>query len=310
MIWNTLDGQPTRIIAHRGASGYLPEHALAAYDLGVQIGADVIEPDLVMTRDHQLLVRHDAGLDRSTDIATHVPFANRKRVGLDGHIDWWTSDFARAELRVLRPRQPFATRAQTFPESVILDFQETLQWFLMARESRPFALYPELKHPEWFAEQRLDVVSQCVRDLQAVGLQGRASPVWIQCFKLAPLRLMREQTDNPVFALFDSAQIGDAAWLTDTLHRHPYLDGVALPKSAWFGHAGASLVDVAHAAGRQAHAWTIRDDQVGAGFASSAAELERLFALGVDAIFCDFPDTALVARQRFGATPDKPSRSP
>lgn len=299
MNWKTLDAKPSKIIAHRGASGYLPEHALAAYELGVQMGADVIEPDLVMTRDHQLLVRHDAGLDRSTDVATKPEFIGRERIGLNGQVDWWSSDFTRAALRSLRPRQPFAGRAQQFAESVILDFQETLAWFQAARSKRSFALYPELKHPDWFAEQGLDSAKQCARDVLAAGLQGRNSPVWIQCFKLAPLQIMREQTDNPVFALFESAQIGTAAWLVETLKHHPYLDGIALPKTAVFGEHGASLVDAAHTANRQVHAWTIRDDQVGTGFPSSAAELDRLFALGVDAIFCDFPDTALAARHRF-----------
>lgn len=299
MIWHTLNQQPTRIIAHRGASGYLPEHALSAYELGLKMGADVIEPDLVMTADHQLLVRHDAGLDRSTDIAARPEFAKHRRAGLAGQLDWWSSDFRREDLRVLRPRQPFQTRPQQTAASVILDFREALQWFLSARTARPIALYPELKHPDWFAGQGLNAAQQCARDLREAGLCGRDSPVWIQCFELAPLRYVREQTDNRVFALFESRQIGDAPWLAQTLLAHPYLDGVALPKAVLFTESGMSLVRCAHEAGREVHAWTIRDDQVGAGFQSSTEELHRLFALGVDAVFCDFPDTALVARRQF-----------
>lgn len=299
MIWKTLNAAPTRIIAHRGASGYLPEHALSAYDLGVQMGADVIEPDLVMTADHQLLVRHDAGLDRSTNIAVLPAFSGQQRPGLNAQLDWWTSDFTRAALRTLKPRQPFPNRPQQHPDSVILDFREALQWFKALDTDRPLALYPELKHPAWFLAQGLDPAKQCVADLQAAGLTGRKSPVWIQCFELDPLRVVREQADNPVFALFESKQIGDATWLRTVLRAHPYLDGVALPKSALYAQNGASLVQVAHEHGRQVHAWTIRDDQVGPGFTDSADELRQLLLLGVDAVFCDFPDTALKVRDQF-----------
>src|SRR5258706_13947045 len=86
--WNTLHRTPTRIIAHRGASGYRPEHTLASYELAIAQGADAIEPDLVITRDGVLVARHDRGLARSTDIASRPGFDSRARPEADGYRDW------------------------------------------------------------------------------------------------------------------------------------------------------------------------------------------------------------------------------
>ena len=106
MTWSTLDGQPTRIIAHRGASGDRPEHTMEAYNLGVAQGADVIEPDLVCTADHKLVARHDAWLSRSTDVGERIEFAKRRRPGWGNLDDWWAADFSAAELAQLHARQP------------------------------------------------------------------------------------------------------------------------------------------------------------------------------------------------------------
>src|SRR6185436_13434597 len=108
--WRTLDGRPTRVIAHRGASGYLPEHTAAAFRLGIEMGADAVEPDVVPSRDGVLVVRHDRGLARSTDVASRPEFADRARAASDGSREWHVDDFDWTELRTLRAVQPFAQR--------------------------------------------------------------------------------------------------------------------------------------------------------------------------------------------------------
>src|SRR6188508_2842027 len=76
--WHTLDGKPPLVIAHRGASGYRPEHTIASYTLAIEMGADYIEPDLVATRDGQLIARHEPDIGATTNVADHPEFASRQ----------------------------------------------------------------------------------------------------------------------------------------------------------------------------------------------------------------------------------------
>lgn len=304
MTWRTLDGQPTRIIAHRGASGYRPEHTLAAYDLGLELGADVIEPDLVICANGSLVVRHDAGLARSTSVASVPAFASRRRPGWDGTEDWWITDFTESDLAQLRARQPFPSRDARWTNLPVPLFRDVLAWMASRRQQRSFALYPEIKHPEEFLAAGLDATARLIDDLRAHQLDGPDSPVWVQCFRMGPLHRVHERIGNPVFGLLESRHVGDPASLRKHAQEHPWLSGHALPKSALFAPEGVDRVALLHDLGQSVHAWTIRDDQVAAGFDNAEAELQRLFSIGVDAVFCDFPDTAIAARRRFDSDPD------
>ena len=114
----TLDGAQPLVIGHRGAPGYLPEETLEAYQKAIDMGADVIEPDVISTKDGVLIARHDPQLSVTTDIASHPEFAARKTTrSLDGDVavsDWWASDFTLAEIKTLRAIQPLAERPQQF----------------------------------------------------------------------------------------------------------------------------------------------------------------------------------------------------
>lgn len=155
------DHQGLIVIAHRGASGYRPEHTLEAYRLAIQQGADFIEPDLVATRDGELVVRHENEISGTTDVADHPEFAARKtRKTIDGeNLDgWFTEDFTLAELKTLRAKEripqirPGNTRFDgqfqiaTFKEVIELAKQES-------RDGRVIGIYPETKHPTWFASE-------------------------------------------------------------------------------------------------------------------------------------------------------------
>ena len=111
----TLSGERPSIIAHRGASGYLPEHTLEAYTLAIDLGADFIEPDLVFSKDGELVVRHDIDLSCSTDIAGREEFRDRKRFNkLLKREDWLVEDFTLEELKTLKSRQAFPGRSKEY----------------------------------------------------------------------------------------------------------------------------------------------------------------------------------------------------
>ena len=290
--WRTLDGQPTRIIAHRGASGVLPEHTIAGYALGLQQGADVIEPDLLLSRDAVLVARHDPGLARSTDVALHPEFAARS---VDG--DWAITHFTRMELATLRARQPWPARDLAHDgRHAIPSFGEILAWADASARQRgvPVVLYPELKHPEWLRSQGLDPVAAFVASMRDVDA-GRVQ-VWVQCFEAPPLYEAREATGLPSFLLLEAG----ADW-HDALARHAReIDGIAIAKSVL---GDGAVVRAAHDLGLGVHAWTYRDDDLPDGAACVQDELDAAFEAGVDAVFCDFPATGVAARAAWLSRP-------
>lgn len=297
--WNTLDGAPTKVIAHRGASGHLPEHTLEAYALAIEQGADLIEPDLVPTRDGVLVARHDRGLRRSTDIASRTEFSARARDLPDGTRDWLVDDFSFDELRELRAIQPRPTRDHRFDGQFALPRLEQVLEFA-ARESqrlgRWIGVYPELKHPAMFAAAGLDVATLLIEVLAAHGLRGTRAAVWVQCFEADPLRRVHDTLGLPTFALCDAPACLEPGFLQDVARaQHASLSGIAVPKSVTTGRAG--FVAAAHAQGWQVHAWTYRDDALPPGAGDARAELAAAFELGIDAVFSDFPATAVAARE-------------
>lgn len=299
MRWNTLDGRPTRIIAHRGASGLRPEHTAVGYELAIAQGADVIEPDLVPSRDGVLFARHDVGLRRSTDIARRCEFAARATMDRRGRRDWSVQRFDHAELATMRAVQPVGRRSRAFDSRFALPtFEDVLD--IAASHStaqRRIGIYPELKHPAFFAAQGFDVTATCIDVLRCRGHGGKSDPVWLQCFEIEPLRRVHEALVLPVFFLAEPSEVGDAEWLRSLHRQHSWLDGIALPKTALIGARGkGDLVQAAHELGWQVHVWTLRDDQVMTGFGKIQDELAALFALGVDALFADFPGTAVALR--------------
>ena len=150
----------------------------------------------------------------------------------------------------------------------------------------PVRLYPELKHPEWLLSQGLDPVAAFVAAMREV--DRRRVEVWTQCFDAHTLERLREATGLPAFLLLDV----EADWRAALAAHGGSFDGLAVAKTM----LDAQLVDTAHAAGRAVHAWTYRDDVLPAGVERVQDELDRAFALGVDAVFCDFPASGLAAR--------------
>lgn len=300
--WNTLHGTAPRIIAHRGASGYRPEHTLDGYALAVEQGADAIEPDVLMSRDGVLFARHDLGLAHSTDIDAHPEFAARAR-DIDGQREWWISDFDAAEIDTLRARQPIPTRGTQYDgRFTVPRLSQMLELVLTAARQRgsPVAIDIELKHPEFYRALGHDIGAVLAGELERLGLIGAQAPVWLECFDHDVLRALHARCGNACFALTETRP--DAQQLREIAS---WARGVAPAKNLLWDNAArdTGLVDAAHAAGLEVHVWTFREDRSPAPFQTPLAELEAAFALGVDALFCDFPDVALAARARFSATP-------
>lgn len=281
------------VIAHRGASGLLPEHTLPAYALAIEQGADVIEPDLVASADGVLHARHDLGLARSTDVASHRRFAGRRRRDEDGVEDWWIADFTAAELATLRARQPWPQRPRERDGCYRLPyFAQVLDLLLLERRrrERPLLAYPELKHPEYFAARGIDVVACLAAELEARDLIGADAPLLVQCFDRSTLHRVRERTGLRTVLLANTLPAVDT----------PGVDGFGIAKAALATPEGRAFVRAAHAAGRMVHAWTYRDDQPVAG-RDPLSECRSAYAAGLDGLFSDFPATALAARRAWRA---------
>ena len=190
------------VIAHRGASGYLPEHTLAAYALGAELGADVIEPDLVPTKDHVLVVRHENFFGDSTDVAEHPEFADRRTTKVvDGVAvtDWFTEDFTLAELRTLRAREP---KPELRPESATHDgeylvptFEEVLDLREKLTEDlgRTITIAPEIKHSTYFAALGLQLEPLVLKALRAHRLDQAGAPLVLQSMELTNLQVLARE---------------------------------------------------------------------------------------------------------------------
>jgi glycerophosphoryl diester phosphodiesterase len=302
------------IIAHRGASGERPEHTRAAYDLAIQQGADVIEPDLVMSRDGVLIVRHENEIGGTTDVADRPEFAARRATKtIDGETltGWFTEDFTLAELRTLRARErlPELRPANTAFDGrePILTFEEVLD----IAEVAGVGIAPELKHPTYFAALGLPMEDAFVAVLERRGLTGTDAPVIVQCFEVGPLQHLNARIATPLLQLVASgggpADRPDLSYATMTT---PQGLAAIAAYAGWIGTDTAlieptpgtpsALITDAHTAGLKVAAWTFRAenaflpeaDRLGTDPAAHGRLRERLarFAgYGLDAAFIDQP---------------------
>jgi glycerophosphoryl diester phosphodiesterase len=311
------------IIAHRGASGYRPEHTLASYELAIGMGADFIEPDLVSTKDGVLIARHENEISETTDVAGHPELADRRTVKrIDGRevAGWFSEDFTLAEIKMLRARERLPFRDLSFDGRFeVPTFAEVLA--LARRKSaetgRTIGVYPETKHPTYFRSLGIPLEEPLLAGLREVAL-----PVYIQSFEMGNLQELRKVTDLPLVQLLEAAgQPWDFAVASDSRTYQDlatpaglaeiatYADGIG-PDKRMIVPADpggrllppTALVEDAHRAGLLVHPWTFRGD--GAFLAAEYGgdperEYEQFFALGVDGLFSDFSDVAVRARERW-----------
>jgi glycerophosphoryl diester phosphodiesterase len=288
------------VIAHRGASGYRPEHTLEAYQLAIEMGADYIEPDLVATRDGHLVARHEPDISQTTDVASRTEFADRKRtVWIDGveTIGWFTVDFTLAELRSLRAVQPRPDRSKEFDgQFLVPTLAEIIA--LAQRESkargRTIGIYPETKHPSWHCALGLSLEEPLLSALESAGWNHRDAPVFIQSFEAGNLQWLRSRTQVKLIQLVGGvgSNAGGSVILPTPFAQpecttYPvgelptnfasaaafeaiatYADGIGPWKRFLIGEVDGhatrptNFVELAHAAGLQVHPWTFRNEQI------------------------------------------------
>ncbi|SNT61388.1 glycerophosphoryl diester phosphodiesterase [Streptosporangium subroseum] len=336
------------VIAHRGASAFRPEHTLLAYRAAIKMGADYLELDLVSTKDHVLVARHENEISQTTDVAKHPEFAARKTTKtINGHkwTGWFVEDFTLAELRTLRARERLPKRR---PGNVAYDGKAlipTLEEIAQLAQKRGVGLYAEIKHPGYSASIGLPLEEPMLRTFKRYGWDDAKDPVFIQSFEADRLKMLRPFTRLRLIQLvgaprtpsgqirLDCSPIPNALFTPEGLRRiAQYADGIGVT-TTWIVPAGpggklgspTSLVQDAHRAGLLVHAATVRDEnsELPAPYrrgdpgdrayqrskGDAAGWLERLYGLGVDGVFADDPGIARVTRDRLLAGADRLRRA-
>ncbi|GAA2983813.1 glycerophosphodiester phosphodiesterase family protein [Streptomyces fulvorobeus] len=310
------------VIGHRGAAGWRPEHTAAAYTFAVRAGADWIEPDLVPTKDHVLVVRHENEISGTTDVAAHPEFAGRRTTRtVDGRAvtGWFTEDFTLAELKTLRAveRLPLVRDRNTVFDGreQVMTFQEVvdLARALSREHGRRITVFPETKHPTYFRSIGLPLEPELIRVVRRNRLSARECVV--QSFEPSSLHRVAE------------ARLGLPLWQALGTSGGPYGHPVTYKEmmtpaglreiaryADWIGPDKSSLVPPhtlladAHAAGLKVGAYTFRAENqylpasyrrsaVPTEFGDAFAEYAFHYAQGVDAVVTDFPDIAVDARE-------------
>lgn len=322
-------GKPSIIIAHRGASGYRPEHTLAAYELAIALGADYIEPDLVSTKDGVLIARHENEISETTDVATHAEFAHRQTTKIiDGEskTGWFTEDFILAELKTLRAKERIPQlRSQNTDYDGLLEIP-TLQEIIdlakskSAEINRAIGIYPETKYPTYFKSIGLALEVPLLATLTANAYQGANAPVFIQSFEVSNLQDLSTKTDLPLVQLLNNSgkpndfvvsgnerTYADLATASGLREIAKYAQAVGIHKnllvprdSSGKLRSPTSLVTDAHAAGLLVHVWTFRNEDCFLPLdfqGNPQGEYELFFSLGVDGVFSDYPDTAFAVNE-------------
>ncbi len=212
--WNTLNGAAPIVIAHRGASGLLPEHTLAAYTKAIEQGADFIEPDVVLTKDGVMIARHEPVLDGTTDVASKFGAERRSTRMLDGvqTTAYWASDFTLAEIKTLRAVQPSASRDQSangLYEIPTLQEVVDLAQAQSALTGRTIGIYPEIKHSVFHAGLFGDKVveDKLVSVLHEAYGNSASAPVFIQSFEVGNLQYLNGRTDIRLVQLVDANDV-------------------------------------------------------------------------------------------------------
>ncbi len=319
------------IIAHRGASGERPEHTIASYTVAIDQGADYIEPDLVLTKDGVLVARHENAISETTDVADHAAFADRKSTKvIDGHetTDWFTEDFTIAELKTLRAKErlPMLRPANTAYDGQydIPTFEEIIQLAqTKSKETgRVIGIYPETKHPSYFAALGLPHEAPLLDMLHRYGYTQKDNALFIQSFEVGNLQALRDKTKLRLIQLMDSeggpadrpqmhyAEMATAEGLKAI---SAYADGVGPNKALVIprtqsGDLGepTNLVADAHAAGLAVHPWTFRRENYflpvaqrlsvnPATHGDLVTEIQAFIAAGIDGLFSDNVAEAVAA---------------
>jgi len=306
------------VIAHRGASGYLPEHTLAAKSMAYAMGATYIEQDVVMTRDDVLIVLHDITLDRTTDVSEKFPDRSR------GDGRFYAIDFTLKEIRSLSATEGFRIQGgekvqgykNRFPMNTssfgVPTLEEELELIqgLNRSTGKDVGIYPEIKQPEFHRDEGKDISSEVVKLLKKFGYTTKDHKVFLQTFSFEELKTIRNEIlpevgiDINLIQLIGSESRYPWMFERDGMEKlTSFADGIGPSKGLVISSESTTsnlvitpLVSRAHAAGLKVHPYTYRMDPGQLpSYANDFQELLRqhYFDADVDGIFTDFPDKAV-----------------
>lgn len=303
------------VIAHRGASAYLPEHTLEAKAMAHAMGADFLEQDIVLSSDNIPVVLHDTHIDTVTDVAKRFP--DRKRE--DGR--YYAIDFTLAELKQLRVTERFHAKTgkpyypNRFPSNSghfeIVTLEEELEFIAGLNRStgRTVGIYPEIKQPNWHRKQGHDISRIVLPILEKFGYRSKDDPCWLQCFEITEVKRIRTElkwqgrlvmllsgggksadgTDFPY--LRTEAGLAELSSVVDAIG--PSISSIITGKSPQDRQI-TDLVKDAHAANLAVHPYTLRADELPKTVSSANDLMSLLFReAGIDGLFTDFPDVVV-----------------
>ncbi|WP_022882611.1 glycerophosphodiester phosphodiesterase family protein [Gryllotalpicola ginsengisoli] len=332
------------VIGHRGACGYRPEHTRSAFEFALQLGADLVEPDIVATKDGVLVLRHENEISTTTDVADRPEFAHlRTTKEVDGHelTGWFTEDFTWPQLATLRARERLGKLRQASAsfdgQYPILKLEHLFDLVDRAAEAsdRELGVVAELKHATYFESIGLPLDELFADVVQKVGWQGETGRLVVESFEKTVLRKVRErgirgtrvylvEADGAAYDLVAkdgsaatpyAEEIGETGlYALATRRGLDAIEGISVDKALLLDPAAeggtTDLVDRAHAVGLAVFTWTLRPEnrflsepfRAGKknGFGRWQDEFRTIMATGVDGVFADHPDLALVARDSLG----------
>jgi glycerophosphoryl diester phosphodiesterase len=297
------------VIAHRGASGYLPEHTLESLILAYSQGANYIEQDLVLSKDGIPIVLHDIHLETVTDVEQKYP----ERMREDKR--YYAYDFTLQELKTLRVherqdaegKQVFANRYQGQSDFKIATFEE--QILLIEQLNRQFSkqvgLYPEIKSPAWHLAEGIDISAIVLAILRKYDLDDANKPIYVQCFDFSEIKRLRQKLGAKVKLV---QLIADPAWEESTTDYNYILSPAGLNEVAKYADGigpwipqlfdlqtmrPTHVMATAKRAGLIVHPYTFRKDELPPNISANQS-LDILFkVLKVDGIFTDFTDVVV-----------------
>ena len=306
------------VIAHRGASGYLPEHSIEAKLLAYGMSADFLEQDVIATRDGELVVLHDLYLDDVSDVRARFPGRARR----DGRH--YVVDFDLAELETLRfhERRRSGGAERVYPNRFAADhigfavvpLRAELQLIQALNQStgRCVGVYPEIKDPRWHHEHGFDLARALVALLEELGYTGPDAPVFVQCFDAHELARTRNELGCrlKLVQLIAARDSADSLSATGLERISAYADAVGPPYEVLMrlrrgGARPDSSVQRIHEAGLALHPYTFRRDALPAGLPFDFDALLEFFLreVGVQGLFTDHPDHAIRVRNTIAGTP-------
>jgi len=318
-----LNNKKPIIIAHRGASGSLPEHTLESYELAIRQGADFIEPDLVITKDGVLIARHENEISLTTNVSSVFPERKSSKI-IDGKktIGWFAEDFTYGEIMQLKARERLDFRSHAYDNLFsIPSFRDILALLneKCKELGKPIGVYPETKHPTYFRNLNLPLEDQLIQDLKEFDYHD-INLTFIQSFEVSNLVYLNSKTDIPLVQLigsldeqpYDQKKINSTKNYGSMISENglknvsSYADAIGVPKDLIVPYSDScnakshtDLIELAHKYGLLVHAYTFRNEErflLNDYQGNPEKEYIKFYKLGVDGLFTDFTDTAYKSR--------------